>query len=243
MLGIDIFELLAGARYMMERGESHKLWQNPAYLAGAMHYLADVKKGLNIVVMMPYCDALYQLAFWFRQLWAESLGKAKDMSGKSVHVGQTPVVALGATDQHSQLQLYTEGPFNKMVTFLMVENHGVPLSIPLKVEKEYAYLSGHTLGELINIEAQATQLALAKAGRSSMSLTLPEVNPFIIGQLLFLFEVQTVFTAGLYNINPLDQPGVESSKNYIQGIMGRRGFEGKSKEVADWQQKKGQYSI
>jgi glucose-6-phosphate isomerase len=164
------------------------------------------------------------------------------MSGKSVHVGQTPVVALGATDQHSQLQLYTEGPFNKMVTFLMVENHGVPLSIPLKVEKEYAYLSGHTLGELINIEAQATQLALTKAGRSSMSLTLPEVNPFIIGQLLFLFEVQTVFTAGLYNINPLDQPGVESSKHYVQGIMGRRGFEGKAKEVADWRQKK-RYSI
>jgi glucose-6-phosphate isomerase len=228
---------------MAERGESHKLWQNPAYLAGAMHYLADVKKGLNIVVMMPYCDALYQLAFWFRQLWAESLGKAKDMSGKSVHVGQTPVVALGATDQHSQLQLYTEGPFDKMVTFLLMENHGATLSIPSKVEKEYAYLSGHTLGELLNIEAQATQLVLTKAGRSSMSLIVPEVNPFTIGQLLFLFEVQTVFTAGLYYINPLDQPGVESGKNYIQGIMGRRGFEDKAKEVADWRQKKERYSI
>ena len=243
MLGIDIFELLAGARYMMKHFESHSLRQNPAYLAGALHYLADVKKGLNIAVMMPYCDALYQVAFWFRQLWAESLGKANDVSGKSVHVGQTPVVALGATDQHSQLQLYTEGPFDKLVTFLLVENHGATLSIPSKVEKEYTYLSGHTLGELINIEAQATQLALTKAGRSSMSLTLPEVNPFTIGQLLFLFEVQTVFTAGLYNINPLDQPGVESSKHYIQGIMGRSGFEDKAKEVADWRQKKGRYSI
>ncbi len=243
MLGIDIFELLAGARYMAKRCESNSLQQNPAYLAGALHYLADKKKGLNIAVIMSYCDALQEMAFWFRQLWAESLGKAKTLSGATVHAGQTPVVALGATDQHSQLQLYMEGPFDKMVTFLIVEKYGANLPIPRVTEKEYAYLGRHTFEELINIEAQATQLALTKAGRSSMSLTLPEVNPFTIGQLFFLFEVQTVFAGGLYNINPLDQPGVESGKRYIQGILGRPGFEDKAKEVKDWQQKKERYII
>jgi len=243
ILGIDILELLAGARYMAERCESNSLWQNPAYLAGALHYLADVKKGLHIAVTMPYCDALQETAFWFRQLWAESLGKAKTLSGTTVRIGQTPVVALGATDQHSQLQLYIEGPFDKMVTFWLVEKHGANLSIPRVTEKDYAYLSKHTFEELINIEAQATQLALTKVSRSSMSLALPEVNPFTIGQLLFLLEVQTVFTGGLYNINPLDQPGVELGKRYIQGILGRSGFEDKAKEVKDWQQKTERYNI
>ncbi len=243
ILGIDIFELLAGARCMAERCESDNLRQNPAYLTGALHYLADMKKGLNIAVMIPYCDTLYQVAFWFRQLWAESLGKTRDLSGITVNVGQTPIVALGATDQHSQLQLYMEGPFNKMVTFLLVGKHDDDLPIPPVKEKEYSYLSGHTLGELINIEAQATQLALTKAGRSNMSLTLPEVNPFTIGQLLFMLEVETVFTGGLYKVNPLDQPGVELSKHYIQGILGRQGFEKEAKEAADRLRQEKQYSI
>lgn len=243
MLGIDIFELLAGAGYMAKRCSSKSLRQNPAYLAGVLHYLGDVKKGLDIAVVMPYSDALYQVGFWFRQIWAESLGKADDVSGKKVYAGQTPVVALGATDQHSQLQLYTEGPFNKMVTFLRVENHGAALRIPRTAEIDYAYLGGHTLGELINIEARATQMALTRAGRSSMSLTLPELNPFTIGELLFMLEVQTVFTAGLYNVNPLDQPGVESSKRYIQGMMGRPGFEKETQEAANRRQQSKRFSI
>ena len=98
-----------------------------------------------------------------------------------------------------------------------------------------SYLGGHTLNELIKIEAQSTRFALAKAGRSNMSFILPEINAFTIGQLLFMLEVQTVFSGGLYNVNPMNQPGVEASKKYIYGIMGRKGYESKAGEIQEWQ--------
>ena len=245
ILGIDILELLAGARHMDERCKSSHVWENPAYLIGALHYLAAVSKGLSIAVMMPYSDALFQVANWFRQLWAESLGKAQTISRKAVHVGQTPVIALGVTDQHSQLQLYQEGPFNKLITFLLVENLGKTIPIPTRPGKkdDFSYLEDHNLEELIKIEARATRVALTRAGRANMSLILPEINPFTIGQLLFLLEVQTVFTGGLYNINPLDQPGVEASKQYVYGMMGRSAFENKVQEIKEWQNRGGQYIL
>ncbi len=245
MCGIDVLELLAGARYMDERCRSSQLWQNPAYLGGVLHYLADVRKGLNIAVMMPYCDVLVQVAYWFRQLWAESLGKAQTTSGKVVNVGQTPIVALGVTDQHSQLQLYAEGPFNKLITFLLVENPAEVMPIPSLAgqQEELSYLGGHSLGELMKAEARATQFALVQAGRSNMSITLPEINPFTIGQLLFLLQVQTVFAGGLYDVNPMDQPGVEASKQYAYGMMGRSGFEGQGREIKEWQNRKRRYII
>ncbi len=220
--GIDIDDLLSGARYADERCRTDRLWQNPAYLGGALHYLANVNKGLSINIMMPYSDALLQVAYWFRQLWAESLSKADTVSGERINVGQTPVVALGATDQHSQLQLYTEGPCNKMITFLLVENSGVSVPIPPQ-SGDFAYLGGHGLEELIKVEARATRLALTEAGRSNMSLIIPEINPFTVGQLLFLLEVQTVFTGCLYDVDPMVQPGVEASKRHIHGMMGRSG--------------------
>jgi glucose-6-phosphate isomerase len=220
MMGIDINTLLAGARFMDEKTRTGNIWENPAYMSGALHFLADTRKGLNITVMMPYGNALYQVAYWFRQLWAESLGKKTTVSGETVNSGQTPVAALGATDQHSQLQLYTEGPFDKMITFLKVENHGSNLEIPESPEDEYSYLTGHSIEELVNVEMESTRLALTEAGRSNMSLILPEINAFTVGQLLFLLEVQTVFTAGLYDVNPLDQPGVEASKRYIKEMLG-----------------------
>ena len=249
MFGVDITELLAGARDMDERCRTDKLWENPAYLGAALHYLSDVRKGLNIAVMMPYSDALYQTAFWFCQLWAESLGKAQNLVGKTVNVGQTPVAALGVTDQHSQLQLYSEGPFNKLISFLLVEKYGEEMPIAasfLKGRRQQewlTYLGGHSLEELIKIEAESTRLALTKAGRSNMSIILPEINAFTIGQLLFMLEVQTVFAGGLYGVNPMNQPGVESSKQYIYGMLGRKGFEAKAREAKEWQERKSSYII
>jgi len=106
-----------------------------------------------------------------------------------------------------------------MITFLKVENHGNNIEIPESPEDEYSYLSGHGIEELINIEMESTRIALTEVGRSTMSLVLPEISAFTVGQLLFLLEVQTVFTAGLYDINPLDQPGVEASKQYIKNML------------------------
>lgn len=245
MFGADIPELLAGARDMDARSRTGNLRENPAYLAAALHYLADVKKGLKIAVMMPYSDALWQVGFWFRQLWAESLGKEKAFTGKTVNNGQTPVVALGVTDQHSQLQLYSEGPFDKLITFLLVQNHGETAPVPKQVgQGEWlSYLGGHSLEELIAIEARSTQLALTKAGRSNMSIALPDVSANTVGQLLFMLQVQTVFAGGLYGVNAMDQPGVEASKKFIQGMMGRKGFEDKAAEAAEWQKRKNPYIV
>jgi len=245
VFGVDIHELLAGARYMDERCRTDKLWQNPAYLNGVLHYLADVKKGMNIAVMMPYSDALFQVAYWFRQLWAESLGKEKTTSGEIVNAGPTPVAALGVTDQHSQLQLYAEGPYNKLITFLQVKNPSENIKIPQppKQMDGQSYLGGHNLAELMEYEARGTQFALTKAGRSNMSIIFPEVNPFTIGQLFFLLEVQTFFTGSLYNVNPMVQPGVEASKQYTYGMMGRSGFEDKAKEAREWESREERYII
>ncbi len=242
IMGIDITELLRGARSMDERTRTGSLRENPAYMSGALHYLADTRKELNITVMMPYSDALFQVAYWFRQLWTESLGKKMSVSGETVNSGQTPVAALGATDQHSQLQLYAEGPLDKMVTFLKVEDHGSNIGIPGPSEREYSYLAGHSLEDLINIEMESTRLALTEAGRSNMTLVLPEISAFTVGQLLFLLEAQTVFTAGLYDINPLDQPGVEAGKRYIAEMLrGKQSVERKAS--ADIRKTVGTYII
>lgn len=244
LLGIDIQELVSGAWYMDQRCQTVDLMRNPAYLSGLLHYMADVKKGLHTVVMMPYSDALSSVAFWFRQLWAESLGKARDLSGEEVHTGQTPVAALGVTDQHSQLQLYLEGPYDKMIDLVFVERHeNDKINVPADIEKEFKHLSKHKMGEIFNIEAQSTQMALTRAGRSNLSIILPEINPFTIGQLLFLLEVQTLFAGGLYKINPLDQPGVQAIKDYVYGALGRDGYQTQNKEFKEWPGTKTAYSV
>jgi glucose-6-phosphate isomerase len=148
------------------------------------------------------------------------------------------------TDQHSQLQLYQDGPFNKMITFFVVQDHDRDLLIPaLDGIPEFSHLPGHGMAGLLNIEADATRFALTRAGRSNMSIVLPEVNPFTVGQLLFMFQVQTVFAGALYEVNALDQPGVETSKDYIYGLMGRKGFDMKAAEIRDWQRQPSEYVV
>ncbi len=232
--GIDIHEILAGARYMDQRCNIPTLWENPAYMNGALQYLSYTKNK-TISVMMPYSAHLKDVANWFCQIWAESLGKKYAIDGARVHVGPTPVKALGVTDQHSQLQLYIEGPFDKVITFLVVRNHSREMPIPKLYSdiKDISHLGNHSLNQLFCAEGIATELALTKNERSNCSIILAEINPFTIGQLLFLFEVQTVFTGWLFRINPLDQPGVEDGKKLTYGLMGRSGFEHKRKEAEE----------
>lgn len=229
--GIDIDELLAGAASMAERCRTEDLWQNPAYLNGVLQYLA-YQKGKTLSVMMPYAHALKDVADWYRQLWAESLGKEVDREGNIVNVGPTPIKALGTTDQHSQAQLYMEGPFDKVITFLEVENYGVEVKIPELYEdiEGVSYLGGHTLNELIQTEKNATELALTKRGRLNATITLPEVNEFTMGQLLYMLELQTALVGELFNINAFNQPGVELGKHYTYGVLGRKGYADKREE-------------
>ncbi len=175
------------------------------------------------------------MADWFCQLWAESLGKRHDLQGNVVNAGSTPVRALGTTDQHSQLQLYMEGPPDKLITFLAVDKFKHHLEIPnLYPDQEaLSYLGGHSLNELLRVEQQATAFNLMKAGRPNLTLHLPEINPFTIGQLIYLLEVVTVAAAFLFGVNAFDQPGVEGGKQTTYGLMGRRGFENYHREFSE----------
>ena len=225
--GIDIDSLLEGASRMAERCSVASLHDNPAYLFGALHHIADVKKGKPLTVMMPYSTKLYSVADWFRQLWAESLGKANDLQGKTVNTGQTPIKALGVTDQHSQVQLYVEGPNDKMFVFMEIEKFAKEVAIPEVFEDKppLKYLAGSTLNKLIKTEMEGTEYALTTHNRPSMTVKLPELNADTLGQLMFMLEAATAYAGGLYGIDPFDQPGVEFGKQYTYAMMGREGFE------------------
>jgi glucose-6-phosphate isomerase len=229
LVGIDIAGLLAGARRAIERAESGDLLRNPAALYAALHWAADTDLGARIHVVMPYTDRLREFAEWYRQLWAESLGKRTDREGRTVHVGATPVAAVGATDQHSQVQLFMEGPFDKVITFVRLEQVGDDLVIPPRPDlpPDLAYLPGHPLSELLNAEYEATSAALAEMGRMSCTLHLAELTAETVGEAIMFFQLATGYAGVWYGIDPFDQPGVELGKRLTYAAMGRPGYESK----------------
>jgi len=245
LAGIDLDSLLEGAAFMDGLTNNKNLLENPAYLNAVIHYHLHVHRAVNNAVLMPYSVALSLISDWYRQLLAESLGKKWALTGEVVYAGQTPIKAVGAIDQHSQVQLYREGPFDKIFTILSAENLNNFLNIPSLYEKYegLSYLGGHTINELFEAEKNATILALTKSGRPSIEISLPEINPFTIGQIFHLYEVQTVFAGYLYNVNSLDQPGVEAGKQYTYGMLGRKGFEEMKKEAESFPEKDQRFII
>lgn len=231
--GIDIEAMLAGAAYGYELASNPDVMKNPAALAAIVNLLC-AKQGQNMVVMMPYSHHLRHVSDWFAQLWAESLGKKTSLSGATVNVGTTPIRALGATDQHSQVQLYVEGPYDKLVNFIAVDTFAHTLTIPAAYSdlEGVSYLGGHTFNELINAEQQATAIALNDAGRPNITHTLPAINAFTIGQLFMMLEMQTAIAGALLNINTFDQPGVEAGKIATYALLGRDGFSERRDQIA-----------
>jgi glucose-6-phosphate isomerase len=229
MLGFDVEAMLNGAADMAARCMDEDLDMNPAAQMAAILYLMDTAKKKPMHVMMAYANSLYLMADWFRQLWAESLGKAVDLKGKPAHCGPTPIKALGTTDQHSQVQLYIEGPFDKMFIFLEAEKfrHELPLPSLYSDVSSLNYLAGQSLNKLMAAEFAATREALAREGRPSMTVSFPELNAYAVGEFFMLLEVTTTLAGSLYGINPFDQPGVELGKVLTYGLMGRKGFEDK----------------
>lgn len=233
MMGVDSSRILNGAHDFISSVEEKKWTDNPAYLYGALLYIAATSKKRNISVIMPYSGRLFSFALWYCQLWAESLGKwAPTYATDKIGLGQTPVAALGVTDQHSQLQLFMEGPDDKVITFLRVADHEADITIPRAFEGRQSldYLCLKRLGELFDAERSATEAALARQGRLSMTLALPDISPETLGVLFSFFQVATTFVGYLYGVNPFDQPGVEEGKKYTWGIMGRKGYEEKLQE-------------
>jgi glucose-6-phosphate isomerase len=226
LTGVDIRALLAGAACMDERTRTDDLANNAAYAAAAVQRILD-EHGMHISVMMPYVSALRGLADWFCQLWAESLGKKYAVDGEIVHKGPTPVRALGVTDQHSQLQLYVEGPFDKVVTFLALDDFARTLTLPGAHGdlKHVGYLCGRTMNDLIEAERLATQTVLADLGRPNATIWLPRLDAFSLGQLFYMLELQTAMAGKLLRVNPFDQPGVQEGKLRTFALMDMPGQE------------------
>jgi len=229
---IDIVELLEGAAFLDSHCFDNDVFSSTPCLNAAIQYLI-YQKGKHISVMMPYAQALKDIADWYRQLWAESLGKKHNRAGRIINVGPTPVKALGATDQHSQLQLYNEGPNDKIITFITVDKYPEEVFMPKAYDKydAFSYLGGKTLNELLSAEQQATEYALTQNNRPNCKIILPEINPFTVGQLLYMLEMQTAFAGELFDVNAFDQPGVEEGKIATYALMGRKGYEKKRKEL------------
>ncbi len=232
MCGADPAALLAGAAAMERRVGDARVQKNPAAMLALLLYQFYVR-GKRLHVMMPYSHQLKDMADWYRQLWAESLGKCADLQGRPLVVGPTPIRALGATDQHSQVQLYREGPNDKVFIFLEVEKFARDVKLPggKPLAAEWGYLSGASLGKLLNAEKRATEAALVASNRPCMTIRLPSVDEKAIGQFIMLWEAATTIMGALLGINPYDQPAVQLGKEYTFALMGRKGYEKQARAI------------
>lgn len=233
--GVDVRTLLAGAADMAERCQTARLAENPAGMLAALLHHADTVDGRSIHVLMPYADRLRPVALWFQQLWAESLGKAKNRTGDTLETGPTPLASTGASDQHSLMQLFMDGPRDKVVVFVGVDAVETSIEIPDRHPgiPALAYLGGHTLEELLDVERTASAEALRLRGRPNATLSMPRVDEEALGQLLMMLQIATVYAGALYDVDPLNQPGVELGKRLTYGLMGREGYDRPEPAVVD----------
>ncbi len=209
LAGVDIEAVLAGGQDAADT-LSGSLFSTPAYGYGAVAYALAVR-GVTVNAMMPYAERLETFAEWFAQLWAESLGKDG--------VGQFPVRALGATDQHSQLQLYRSGPRSLFVSAVTPASRP-SVSIPSANHDALAYLDGTELGALLDTEREATLASLAAVDRPTVNLTVADTGPRSIGKLLYTMEAACIMAGELYGIDPFTQPAVEWGKRATRGLLG-----------------------
>ena len=202
--GVDAKELLSGAKSLVDQWENLPLEQNPAF---KMAYCL-AKDSKNITVMMPYSSKLQAFSRWFCQLWAESLGKA----GK----GLTPYPAIGTTDQHSQVQLYMEGPKDKNFVLLEVASCAQPLPLSIKNLAEnlpsFKELDGKSMHDLFSAEYRATRDALIQNQLNVACIEIDKLDAFSLGALFYFWEWATLYAGAILEINPFDQPGVEAGK-------------------------------
>jgi glucose-6-phosphate isomerase len=233
LVGIDIKGLLQGAADMDEFAKSPELDENPALMYAAMQWLMQSQKHKPMSVTMSYSQRLLFLADWYEQLLAESLGKRKSRKGAEVFAGPTPIRALGVTDQHSQVQLYTEGPHDKWFTLLSVDEPDHTLEIPHAFEdlEGASYLGGRSFKDLFAAERDGTRIALTEARRPNVSVQFESVSAYSVGQYLQMMQVSVAVMGEHYDVDAFDQPGVEAGKIAAYALMGRAGFEARRAEI------------
>jgi glucose-6-phosphate isomerase len=219
-MGINITELIDGGKKIKDafvKGKGMNIGE-----VAIIYYLMHKQLNKNIMVFMPYSSLLTDFTEWIAQLWAESLGKKHSRDGKEVYTGSTPVRALGVTDQHSQLQLYKEGPADKLITFIEIDKVNIKEKkiVPFPpVDVEFGYLFGKTLDTLLHAEMNATRMSLINSARPSITISVTELSPKTLGELFVFFELLVVFIGYLYQINPFDQPGVEEGKRILKQLL------------------------
>jgi glucose-6-phosphate isomerase len=233
--GLDVSKFLEGAADMQAKLDEAPASEDLALeYAEYQYYYAE--KGKSITVMMPYLYNLRSFAQWFRQLWAESLGKRVNNDGELVHTGTTPVAAIGPTDQHSQLQLYNEGPNDKIITFIITDEVQENIPLPNNYEglEDFAYFKGHNFADILKRELETTAYSLTKNERPNCTIHLPQLDEYNLAQLFYFFEQVTAYMGYLFEINTYNQPGVELSKNAMYGVLGKEGYEKQKEEFENF---------
>jgi glucose-6-phosphate isomerase len=215
-MSVDVEKLLEGGKSAVK--EYRKIAQEIA----TDQYLL-YQQGLKVNILMPYSVQLEEFGRWYRQLWAESLGK----DGKGV----LPIQARGPADQHSQVQFYTQGSLLHSLLFLRIEQREDDYTIDEVDINAVSYLKGHSFHEIVNREQESTALALKKLGRSTATFSLDKLDAFGLGQLFLVFELAVVYLAEMLGVNAFDQPGVEEGKVMMYALLGRSGYEQKNKEI------------
>ncbi len=233
LVGIDVMGLVAGAAAMVEACSRFELASNPALLYAAVQWSMQTRKHKPIAVTFAYSHRLRDLADWYAQLLAESIGKRVDRAGREVFAGPTPVRAVGVTDQHSQVQLYVEGPHDKWFTLLTVgqADHVVELPAAHEDLEGVGYLCGRTLNDLFHAECEGTRIALTEAARPNLTIQFPTVTPHTVGQYLYLMELAVAVMGEHYQVDAFDQPGVEAGKVAAFALMGRAGYESRRENI------------
>ena len=222
LLGLDVEALLRGARAMRDRFLSPNFKENLPFQLAAAQYLLT-QKGKSQHVFFPYAQHLLRFGEWYCQLVAESLGKTLNEKGEIVHTGITPLTALGITDQHSRLQLYQEGPNDKLFLFVEAETLAPSLEIPLpETAAEHpavSYLKGVTFDHFIHSALEGTRRSLTENHRPNLTIRVDEISPETLGELFMLFQGAVAFLGEFLGINAFDQPGVERSKILTRQLL------------------------
>ena len=220
-IGFDIKSFLDGAKDMDKACQNDDIWQNPAMLNAALKFAASEKHGRDIEVMMPYGDYLKSVSEWYIQLLAESLGKQFNKEGKEVCYGRTPLVAVGTTDMHAQTQEHQEGPQDKVVQFVSVENWPDDVTVPHLYDEypKLAAFSGLPLSQILEAARSSNAEALAGDGRPSANYILPALTPYHLGELMFMLCLSIAYEGEYANVDAFNQPGVEVYKKFLGGRL------------------------
>ncbi len=216
-IGFNMDAFLAGAKSMDKDCQTDNIWQNPAFLNAALKYMGAEKYGRDIEIFMPYGDYLKSVSEWYIQLLAESLGKRVNRDGQEVFYGRTPVAAVGTTDMHAQTQQHQDGKRNKIVQFVRIAEWDTDPVIPnlFPETAKLADIAGLSLSQGMEAARQANAQALASDYRFNATFTLPKLNAYHLGELLYLLALSVAYEGELANVDAFDQPGVETYKRIL----------------------------